>query len=216
MSHRFIIVIALFLTYTSSDIYAQEATKGSVPKKWAVKMSPQHFLNSTLKLEVEKVLSDQKFSLVVSPFFVSKDIWGDHKKDEIWGTGGEVLARLYFAKNNRNMKGFYSSIGLNYHYYNSRAGYKGWKVYEEEGLQYLKYATIRKTHEINRVGVLFLMGYQLNFNNTVIFDFYQGFGLKQSFSPNGDEALKRYDYHFMDYSYSGLDFRIGAKVGLVL
>lgn len=208
--------VILFLSFSSPLLFAQEITPAFEKKKWAVKMSPQHLLNHTVKMEVERVLSDQKFSFIFSPFFVSKDIWGDHKKDDIWGTGAEAMARLYFAKNNKNLKGFYSSFGVNYHYYNCRASYKGWLPIQEDGMEYIKMGHIKETLEVNRAGVLFLIGYQLNIDNTILFDFYHGFGLKQSFSPNGDKAIKRYDYHFMDYSYSGLDPRIGVKVGFVL
>jgi hypothetical protein len=143
-------------------------------------------------------------------------MWQDHPHDDITGGGAEFSGRIYFANTKRNMNGAYASYGINYTYFNLTARGKTWNTHQEDGLEVIKYEFVDKHIDLHKGGVVFNMGYQFNIKNIILIDLYGGFGMKKCYSPQGDFALKRYDNHVFDLSYSGLDPRIGYKIGFVL
>jgi hypothetical protein len=203
-----IISIGVFFIFLTT-LKAQD-----LPKKWSIKHSPQHFIFNTLRLEIERVISDQKFAITVAPFCTAGDMW-NHPDDDILGVGAEASVRLYFANNNRNLKGFYASYGVNYSFFNNVSHGNDWRTVEESGIEMIKYGDVETDIQIHRGGLVFIIGHQFNFKNTLVIDLYSGFGLKSSFSPQKD-GRERYDNGFMDYGYNGLDPRIGMKIGFVL
>ena len=90
-----IITISVLLATCFTTARAQE-----ISRKWAIKHSPQHFIFSTIRLEVERAITDQQFSVTFAPYAIVGDVWQDHPKDDIMGVGGEISGRLYFANNN--------------------------------------------------------------------------------------------------------------------
>ena len=206
-----ILAISFFLIIFSISVHAQEQNR-----KWAVKHSPQHFIFSTIRLEVERVITDQQFSVTIAPYAIVGDVWEDHPDDDIMGVGAEISGRLYFVNNNKNLKGFYASYGFNYTYFKNLTRQNDWRTVEEDGLEMIKFGLVERDVEIHRVGMVFLAGHQFNLKNVLIIDVYSGFGLKKSYSPQKDFGIKSYDNHFLDHAYSGLDPRIGVKFGFVL
>lgn len=177
-----------------------------------VKISPFHFAEGTFLLSYERMLAENKSSIMFSAGIHSKDSYyyyssGQQRFPE-FGFQEELQFRLYviqpqaYSRNDRGFwyfKGFYAGPYLQHRYLQRTVSNWDWvlQIYRQEN------------ESLNEVAGGVLLGVQLAIGNRFFMDFYTGGGVKQSFTN-----LTQFSPGIGQPGYSGVIPKIGFQIGI--
>jgi hypothetical protein len=172
------------------------------------KISPQHFLENSMKVEWE-IGTSPTSSFIVSP----KITVYDQEDEKVLGGGIEFGRRYYiFNKDSLKLNGFYAQISLQYNYYDTK--YTDRIFYYGSGYYNKPDSSIAKTYNesIHQIAGDFIFGYQVSVKNIFYVDMFLGGGMKMGISILGSDSY--YRDSFLGYSYNGVVPKAGIKIGM--
>jgi hypothetical protein len=191
----------ILLICSISNAWSQE--NGAI-----LKLSPQHFLVNTMKIDFE-IFNNPKSSIIFSPSMAAFD----QDDEKVIGGGLELGKRFYVLnKDSLKMNGFYAQVSLQYKYFD--ATYRETKYWSSSSYYYgydsITYTSYKET--IHQLGGDFVFGYQVSVKNIFYIDLYFGGGMRMGISSRGDDTY--YKSSLMDYAYNGIVPKTGVKLGL--
>jgi hypothetical protein len=185
-----------------------------------VKLSPQHLLDNTFSLSLEKASSPlAKTSLNISPFvtYYDRNV-SQNVQEKLVGMGLELGKKLYVSSPDSSapLNGFYAMGSLTYGYYSGDYQKSNDSLYQYNnyGYYYPTYTSTGKFyHEnIHKLGADIAIGYQVSFKSVFYTDMFFGAGMRYAISSEGDHS--NYKSSFLDIGHSGITPKAGIKFGL--
>ncbi len=208
-------IILLFLL--SEPLLAQE--NPLIPRT-VFKVSPQHFIESTLQLGVERFNATYSKSISVSVGLTGQGTGNDSKR----GLGGDVQYRKYLkpVAERTNRKGKSYTQGIYFGPFVG-AGYFRVREFDDGGYfspytgQYV-YNSNPTVHDqiVHQVAGGFTFGVQRIFWDVIMVDVFMGGGVKLCAIDELPYPRAQHYYTLTDPGYSGIFPRIGVKVGIGL
>jgi hypothetical protein len=198
------------------DEVASVVLKSDGDIKNIVKISPFHFAEGTFLLSYERMLAENKSSIMLSAGLHSRSNYYNYNYNSSpnpqpeFGFQEELQFRLYviqpqsYSRNDRGFwyfKGFYAGPYLQHRYLQRTVSNWDWvlQVYNDE------------KQDLNEISGGVLLGVQVAIGNRFFMDFYTGGGIKQSFSN-----ISQYSPGIAQPGYSGVIPKIGFQFGVGL
>ena len=188
---------------------ADDAVTTHPPVKNIIKISPFHFVEGTFLMSYERMLNEQKSSIMVSLGLNSRErSWNNSSQ---FGFQEEIQYRVYVAppkdvgargRNFMFFKGFYAGPYISHRFRSTTEPQWDWITQQNSPT---------KT-EINEVSGGVLMGVQIAFANKVFADFFLGGGVKRSFG----EVPQGFFIDITQPGYNGVIPKIGLQIGIGL
>jgi hypothetical protein len=171
-----------------------------------VKLSPQHFFASTMKIDFE-IFKDRR-SYIISPSLTVID----RDDEKVLGAGIELGRRFYVSnKEIENPQGFYGNIHLIYNYYNTDYT-TSFYTYNYNYYYPPQYYSESFHERIHQGGLDFSLGYQVSFGDLFFLDMFFGGGMRMGISSRGKDSF--YKFSIIDYAYNGVIPKSGIRLGL--
>ena len=203
--------------------FAQEAEKDVMPLvktdghvKNIVKISPFHFASGTFLLSYERMLAENKSSLMISAGLHSRTNYygyygsGSGATPE-FGVQEEVQFRLYviepqeYSRNDRGFwyfKGFYAGPYIKHRYLQRTVNQFDW----------ILQTNTNQNETINEVAGGVLLGVQFAIGNRFFMDFFTGGGVQKAFGRISDQNF----IGIGQPGYNGVVPAIGLQLGIGL
>jgi len=179
-----------------------------------IKLSPQHFIVSTLKIDWEFSTDQKKGSWVISPSITARDQYKDTLSygDEVLGFGMAVSRKVYVAgQSSQPLSGFYGMVSASYNFYKTK--YNTYNSYSTGPPNYYYYSGAYESKQDIHSGALsFSMGYQFTIKQLLYLDLFLGGGVRYSHTSTDDD----YYSSFADFAYNGIEPKAGVTFGLKL
>jgi hypothetical protein len=207
MKNKTLLIILFFCSLTT-DLYCQKNPA-------LLKISPQHFIVSTLKFELEKGLSD-KSSIGLAPFATVFD----QSDESVYGGGLELRKKFYVYGGDSALPltGFYAGVSANYGYFNAKYSYSdrdpSFCGYDQFGNYTCNYPLIENKETIHQFGMDAEFGYQVSIKGIFYLDTFLGGGVRYGHSSIGRET--NYSFSILEYAFKGVIPKIGLRLGLRL
>ncbi|MCC5945914.1 MAG: hypothetical protein JJT94_13365 [Bernardetiaceae bacterium] len=211
-----ICILFCFFISTCFLAQAQQETEDLKMTQNIFKISPQHFIFSTLQFGFERISEDRKnaFQVWAAPTFNRSNLNGD----AVLGGGLELQYRRYTPQikvkktENGNIiqQGAYLSAYTRLEYFDIEETDFIWIDNPVTGGRMQE--VVRK-EEITNLGFGFLLGYQFSLWENVMFDMYAGGGLRIN---GGASRSNNFDDGIFSRRYEGILPRIGFSIGIGL
>lgn len=202
---RTLLVIALFF---SGVVISQGQERINL-----IKISPQHFIVSTLKIDWEFSKVPQG-SWVISPSITARDQYKDTLSygDEVLGFGLAVSRKVYVAgQTTQPLSGFYGMASASYNFYKTK--YNDYSSYSSGPPNYYYYSGgTEYKQDIHSGALSFSIGYQFTIKQLLYLDLFLGGGVRYSHTSTDDD----YYSSFADFAYNGIEPKAGVTFGLKL
>ncbi len=188
-----------------------QAEKVEAPVKNIIKISPFHFADGTFLMSYERMLGEQKSSLMLSLGLHSKASRGynlQNPKPE-FGFQEELQYRLYvippqdFSRNGRNFwffKGFYAGPFAGHRFLQRSV----------ESWDWILQQNVTQDENLHEVSGGVVLGMQIAMGNKFFLDFFTGGGIKRSF---GDIRSGSF-ISVTEPGYNGVFPKIGFQIGI--
>ncbi|MFM2376821.1 MAG: hypothetical protein RLZZ165_1918 [Bacteroidota bacterium] len=214
---RWIFSAPLVLLVTSGLAFAQPRVppkeEEKPPVKSILKISPFHFIGGTFLLSYERMIREEKSSLMLSVGLHSRssqeyDYVGSSPE---FGVQEELQYRLYlvppqnFSRNGREVwyfKGFYAGP-----YASHRLLQRTVSVWD-----YFTQQNTTQTESLNELAGGVILGVQIAMGNRFFMDLYTGGGIKRSFG----QIRTGTNISVIEPGYNGVYPKIGFQIGIGL
>lgn len=172
-----------------------------------VKLSPQHFIRSTLKIDFERATGTHS-SIIFSPSMAGFD----SGNERVIGGGLELAKRIYVLNSEEySLSGFYANVGATYNFYD--IWYEVLSKHEVYTYPYKDSTTSQEFKEqIHQFGGDFVFGYQKCIKEVFYVDMFFGGGVRIGISTRGSDS--NYRSFILDYGYNGFIPKVGIRAGL--
>jgi hypothetical protein len=207
MNMKRILLSLMLLVGSISGLQAQWDTLAPQdPVYNIIKISPFHFAEGTFLLSYERLLGNERSSLMLLAGLHSRE--DNSMPRPSFGFQEELQYRFYVAPPRNNaaggvvyFKGFYAGPYA-YHRYRQRS---------REAYDPFLQATTIVNEDIHEVSAGVVIGVQIAFANRLFLDFYTGGGIKRSFGR--DESVQM-TYTPIDLGYNGVIPKVGFQLGI--
>lgn len=185
----------------------------AAPVKNIIKLSPFHFVEGTFLLSYERMLRDQKSSLMLSAGLHSRTArdFSTGNANPEFGVQEELQYRLYVvppqnrSKNGRGFwyfKGFYAGPYLSHRLLQRTVAVWDWILQQNTA----------QNENMNEVAGGVVLGLQIAMGNRFFMDFYTGGGIKRSFGQIRQTSF----IPVTEPGYNGVYPKIGFQIGIGL
>lgn len=181
------------------------------PIKNIVKISPFHFAEGTFLMSYERMLGQQKSSLMLNVGLHSRTSRAVNSAlgAPEFGVQEELQYRLYVVvpqDHSRNGNGFWFFKGL-------YAGpYVGHRLLQRsvQAWDWILQQNVTQNENLNEIGGGVLLGVQIAMGNKFFIDFYTGGGIKRSFGQIRQSTF----ISSIEPGYNGVYPKIGFQIGI--
>ncbi|RZK66192.1 MAG: hypothetical protein EOO85_27180 [Pedobacter sp.] len=190
----------------------------SLPQQASLSIALQPFflLNNALKVDVEWQRADSQFGYIFTMESYSGRVEenkynysSDGHNDAMNGFGLGV-AQKYRLKSERS--GPYVAYGMTYRYLEIAVETQDFYSYQENGLTYYDFGTIKKNNVISSGLFSAVFGYQRVADNFV-YDLYLGMAYKAQFKSTDFGAGRTYNQYQYSYAHKGATMLVSLKIG---
>ncbi|MBN2485583.1 MAG: hypothetical protein JXB34_06390 [Bacteroidales bacterium] len=226
MKNKYILVLVfIFISFTG---YAQEEAVEKSPGLMVFGV-PQYILTNGLRIDFDLHKKGTQNWIVLSPYYYSDNSSADllnlggsdeyfdvYNYDKLTGAGLGILKKTFLSKKSLT-EGFYLAYGGSYKYFDIDGNSYTWIEFTgTDGLVYQKMADLKYDLYIHSINANAIIGYQLEANPSLFFDFFCGFGLRYSIHSSPQNVTTKYNRGYYDYGYTGTQFIAGLRVGILL
>ncbi|MBI9035905.1 MAG: hypothetical protein JEZ03_15695 [Bacteroidales bacterium] len=210
-----ILLVALVFPFTleAQELIPEEKSEKSDNATFFY-LIPQFAIINGYRFDIERTYNQGQKAVVIAPHFYvrskkdNQDYYsGNNNYNSLVGIGLNVDYKHYLSEKQMS----YISVGGGYHYFNSKHDGEAWIENGDE----LIIVTGEHTQVTNRLNVNTLLGFNMEISDYIYADIYTGMGLKYSMIDS-DMSQTYFDEYMWEYSYSGITYIIGVKIGVKL
>lgn len=220
-------LLLILCIYFSAIAQAQDTTA-----HFSIKLNPQHLLVRAFRLDFEYMFKKSIHGIVFAPSLytglyktssvVSTSNNNEYVSDKISGWGVELLHKIYVLNIMENIESrhkVYACYGINQQFIKAKIYDIGY--YEEQnadGINQIYYGQNDFILDFDRKGAAFQVGYEYIFYNRIVFDLYLGIAYRYTKKESTElkKLNERYNEFSWEYGFSGLEPRIGLRLGLFI
>lgn len=222
-----LVLISVFIAFPYQKGQAQDDTERSL----MVSIVPQYLAVQALRVDIDKKMNDEGSWLSFSPKiyvgYINKngsaaiindvDYWpAGSEYDQMIGAGLDIYHKIFLGKEKLPL-GFYYAYGGGLRFLHMSFISKS--IYTDSSVfpPVFRFNKFEGSQNILSGNVGMLLGYQEQIKDYFLTDFYMGVGARYSDDSKGDFAnTRRYDRRMWDYAWTGTQFIIGMRFGVLL
>lgn len=208
MNKNLILSIALLLIFNINSFCQQDNNPQN--ENINIYLSPQHLIMNGVYWSIEKILADNKNSVIVSPQVFLRSYAEPRNSDRLKSVAGFGM-ELNFKHFLTDKRHTYFAYGPTYNYFSSIYNEYDWDL---SGQEY-HYTNRDRKRIINKIGMNTVVGLRSEIFERILIDVYSGVGLRYCFIE-GEVDLDSFNNQMWDYEYTGTLLVIGMKIGVML
>lgn len=230
MKHTKLILVFFICVLINSN--AQNANVKDSSAHFSIKTNPQHLLVRAFRLDFEYTFKKSIHGIVVAPSLytglyktssvISASNNNEYVSDKISGWGLELLHKIYVLNIRENIESrhkVYVCYGINQQLIKAQIYDIGY--YEQQntdGINQIYYGQNNFVLNFDRKGAGLQAGYEYVIYYRIVFDMYLGLAYRYTKKESTEltKLNKRYNEYSWKYGFSGLEPRLGFRLGLFI
>lgn len=229
----FYMFVVLVLLADTSYAQVKVASDSIRYRSMSVAFLPQHLLNQSVRVDIEKPVGARWHRLTLSPYLYagvtsryqyqknssisSSTVPDDVVSDRVDGLGLELSLKRLIRSGTGKITPWYIAYGGAFHHIVLKYQNFVPAPFQEGDLTYYRYTMADQREAIDRVELMAMLGVKLFlFDAKVLFlDLYAGPVYKKSWITAHQEVVLRHEEP-TDFGFSGVTYQSGAGLGIIL
>ncbi len=218
----------LVCVFSFMAVYAMAQARDSL-KTVSVGFTPQHLIQSAMRIDLEKEIGKKRHRLLLSPYFYTGYTYfyegtrtgnrvntTNNRRDEIGGVGGEFQFKYRITRRERYGFPFFSA-GLGVHRIRLSYDDVAWQTFQEIKGEVLRLMPATLKERITRLDAIFTVGYRAFMGQHFACDVYGGVVARTAWIDVTPDAPPRdHQEIFFLHGFEGAILRVGLTFSVML